>query len=75
MCRVAFFIGSLCYAGPRHGIVFGLLYGIVSAAIMLPVALMGWILQRVLKAWAEWPSERVLVTWLKAAVRYLVTDS
>ena len=72
---IAFFIGGLCYAGPRYGIVYGLRYGLVLAAIMLPGALMSWILQRVLKAWAEWPSERVLVTWLKAAVRYLLTDS
>ena len=58
---VAFFIGSLCYAGPPHGIVFGLLYG--TAAIMLPVALM--VLQGLLKAWAEWPSEHPTATFTR----------
>ncbi len=52
----------------------GLLYGAMAGATMRLVLAALWALHRVLKAWAEWPARHRWVSWLKAAVRYLLTD-
>jgi uncharacterized membrane protein HdeD (DUF308 family) len=64
---VAFFVVGFLYAG--------LSYGAISAAFIFPVFLILWAMHRVLKAWAEWPAQHRGTSWLKAAVRYLLTDS
>jgi hypothetical protein len=61
-----FFVLGLFYAGAG--------YGALCAAGTLPVLAALWALHRVAKAWAEWPARRRWVSWLKAAVRYLLTD-
>ena len=63
---LGFFIVGVLYGGP--------LYGATAAAIMLPVLAAGWALHRILKAWAEWPSRWRLTSWIKAMVRYILTD-
>jgi hypothetical protein len=61
-----FFVLGALYSGP--------LYGALCAAGMLPVLAALWALHRVIKAWAERPARRRWASWLKAAVRYFLTD-
>jgi hypothetical protein len=50
------------------------LAGAVGAAIMLPLLALVLAVHRVLKAWSEWPVHRRWLSWLKAAVKYLMAD-
>jgi len=52
----------------------GLLYGLISGAVVLPLFLAGWAVHRILKAWAQLPAKRRWLLWIKAAMRYLLTD-
>jgi hypothetical protein len=52
----------------------GWTYGLFSVLVMLPVFAALWALHRVVKAWAEWPSRRRWVGWLKRAVCFLLID-
>jgi hypothetical protein len=62
-----FFLAGLFYSGP--------LYGIICAAVMVPFLGALWALHRILKSWAKWPSRFWWTSYLKAAIRYLLTDS
>jgi hypothetical protein len=52
----------------------GLVHGLFIAALLLPLFGFLWAFHHLLKAWAEWPSKRRWLSFIKAAVKYLLTD-
>jgi hypothetical protein len=66
---LGFFVAGTLYDN------LNIVYGAIVAGIMFAWAAPAYVLHRVLKAWAEFPTPRPWLARMKAAIRYLLTDS